>query len=544
LPSQGWTVDDLWDAEDLHIEGRKFCEEMLIFISRSTYYAADRFAKDWARAHPDRVNFTGLQMGNVYDINDPLAIIDQIFVFGEPLGFPRVFLWHVAHILVTTWIEMNKATNATLRESLTPQARTWGQQTTNEVAEPSSIPVGTTKDKNRSKKNRKITRSRPKKLTTSTEPSSAVDQPDRVALVATAAPDQPITRPVSQRIPSQGLVQPGGHSGLLRGGDASIPVGPSRSSPSMHPLPLNVPKSNRNMGSGSYNQHHGWVENNNRTIYGAYPRQPSGPMPSIQSPQFVSPQMAMAQHVPQPIMTGAGPYVQVAHPGYAFQPSDTGMMARAHVNYQQGMMQAQPMSPASLQQPHGQHFSMGDMTNNMHHANAMMLQHQDSRAPVPHPSNPRGAQDLYDPYSGNNHKFNGGPGHHNGGRKGSNNSFASQAGRGRKVSNPGGREPYNRSNSEYNATISSGSTRHTSFNNRRRPSEDDPAITGDSVSGCGHTWIGPKNSTVDELWVGDLIQDTSEGELVQMFKQAVGITPTSIALRGKFGSNSLHAFAT
>jgi hypothetical protein len=187
---------------------------------------------------------------------------------------------------------------------------------------------------------------------------------------------------------------------------------------------------------------------------------------------------------------------------------------------------------------------MGNMTNNMHHANNFMLQHQDPRAPIPRRSHPRNAQDLYDPYGGNNPKFNGASGHNNGGRKGGNYGFAAQPGRGRKVSNLGGRDSYNRSNADFNAHVSSGGPRHTDFNARRRLSEDDPDITGDSVSGCGHTWIGPKNSTVNELWVGDLPPDTTEAELIYLFKHAVGIAPISVSLRNKIPQNSVHAFAT
>lgn len=103
FPNQGWTPDDLWDATDIHIDGRMFCEQMLTFIARDTWYAADRFAKDWARAHFQQVDFTGVHIGNVYDLNDPLAALDQIFVFGELTSFPRPFLWHVAFILITDW---------------------------------------------------------------------------------------------------------------------------------------------------------------------------------------------------------------------------------------------------------------------------------------------------------------------------------------------------------------------------------------------------------------------------------------------------------
>ncbi|KAL1792765.1 hypothetical protein ACET3X_009272 [Alternaria dauci] len=529
LPSQGWTIEDLWDAEDIHVEGRTFCEEMLTFISRSTYYWADRFARDWARAHPDRVDFTGLEMGNVYNTNDPLDIVDKIFIFGEPVDFPRVFLWHVAYILVGTWAEMKKTTDGALRTSLTPQAHAEEQKIANGETEPSSF-LATTK------------------LTMPTESSSAGEKLRLTTTMASGAPDPPNTCPLPQRISSQGPVHSGSHAGLMRGGNAGIVMESSRASPNMHVQPLVIPKANRNMGSGSYVQAHGWVENSNRTPYGAYPRQPSVTVPNIQSPPFLPPQMAMGQHIPHPMMPVLPPYVQVAHNGYGFQQPDLGMMPRAHINYQQGMVQNQPMNPAFSHHANGQHVSMGDMTNNMHHANNMLYQHQDPRAPMPRRANQRNAQDLFDPYSGNNPKFNGALGYNNGGRKSGNNSFVSQPGRGRKVSNMGGRDAYNRSNADHNAKVLPGGPRNTDFNARRRLSEDDPTITGDSVSGCGHTWIGPKNATVNELWIGDLPPDAGEEELIQLFKQTVGVTATAISLRSRLPHNGphngIHAFAT
>lgn len=87
---------------------------MLTFIARDTLYAADRFAKDWARAHPERLDFTGINIGNVYDLNDPLTALDHIFVFGELTAFPRAFLWHVAFILIASWNDSNLANDAAL----------------------------------------------------------------------------------------------------------------------------------------------------------------------------------------------------------------------------------------------------------------------------------------------------------------------------------------------------------------------------------------------------------------------------------------------
>ena len=108
----------------------------------------------------------------------------------------------------------------------------------------------------------------------------------------------------------------------------------------------------------------------------------------------------------------------------------------------------------------------------------------------------------------------------------------------------GGRDVYSRSNADFSAKGPPGGPRNPDFNARRRLSEDDPNITGDSVSGCGHTWIGPKNLTVNELWIGDLPPDAREDEIIQLFKQTVDVTATAISLRSRLPQNGTHAFAT
>ena len=149
FPLQGWMVEDLWDAEDLHVENREFCEKMLTFISRNTCHIATRFAEDWARTHPDRVDLTGTKIGNPYDLNDPLATIDQIFIFGEPTSFPRVFLWHVAHILRTigTWIA--RSINAASTMGQIQQLSTMGHEHVNGGAELSATEVISAEGKTR-----------------------------------------------------------------------------------------------------------------------------------------------------------------------------------------------------------------------------------------------------------------------------------------------------------------------------------------------------------------------------------------------------------
>ncbi|KAF1836005.1 hypothetical protein BDW02DRAFT_596806 [Decorospora gaudefroyi] len=519
FPGQGWVVEDLWDAEDLHIEGRAFCEEMLTFISRSTYYAAKQFADDWSLAHPDRLDFTGLQMGNVYDLNDPLAIVDQIFTFGEPISFPRPFLWHVAYMLIATMMEKKFADKGESGANDVQQPSVVEKQGDDKAAE--ALPTDTTT------------------LAEKKQPSSAVTTAGRMSTMPPAAPNQPGMRPLAQRAPTQGPPQSAGYHLPPRGAGP-----PTAVAPNMYQQAMNVPKGNRNVASGSYNQQLAWSENVSRGGSGSYLRQPSGTMSSTQSPQYAPATMAMGQPMAVPVMPGSAmaPYGQghpmMQVPGYPIQHFDTAMVMRGPMHYQPGPMHAPPMGPAypfQHQGPHGA--TMGDMTNNMHYPNNMAAQYPDPRAPMPH----RTSNLLFDPYNGANPKFNNTTTH----KKGAYSNFPAQSNRGRKASTSIGRVAYSSSNTDHATNVSANAGRYTDFSARRRFSEDDPKITSDPVTGCAHTWIGAGNSTVTELWVGDLPSDAHEDEVKQMFQQNVGITPTAISIKHNTSRpNNSHAFAT
>jgi hypothetical protein len=520
LPSQGWVIEDLWDAEDIHMDSRSFCEEMLKFISGASYYAAKKFAEDWAKAHPDRVNFGGdLRMGNIYEINDPVPIVDHIFIFDELVSFPRPFLWHVAHMLISTWYALNSIKHPHFDVNL-------GQQMCDPAGgkKVEAVKTALAAEKMPSKTNRKQTRSRPTKLTAWTEPSSAYDPKIlvREPVPPHSVPVQPNMRSSSQRILSQGPMQTSGHHIPLRGGDMI--------SPNMHPQAMYVPKGNRNIGSGTYNQSPGWAEN--RVASGPYQRQPSGP--NMQSPQFMPAAMAMGGQ-PMAMMPGA-PMVSYAQgapmmPGHGYPVQ----------HYQPGPMQTPPMAPVYLHQPQGPH-AIGEMTNNMHYPNNMGVQYTDPRAPMPRRTDHHNPNLLYDPYNGANPNFRKTSGYNGGSKKGGHGNFAAQPGPGRKIS--GGRGPYNNANIEHAVNVPANGGRYNDFNFPKRLQEDDPSITGDSVAGCTHTWIGADNATVTELWIGDLPIDAREDEIKLLFQQNVGVTPTNISVRPNVATHTCHAFAT
>lgn len=73
--------------------------------------------------------------------------------------------------------------------------------------------------------------------------------------------------------------------------------------------------------------------------------------------------------------------------------------------------------------------------------------------------------------------------------------------------------------------------------------EDDPDIVNDLEYGCNQRWIGPKNESVDEVFVGDLPDDVSEPELQRLFENGVGLTPTHSCIKPNFNNPRAHACA-
>ncbi|KAJ5030764.1 hypothetical protein J3E71DRAFT_359067 [Bipolaris maydis] len=487
FPNQRWTVEDLWDAADIFAEGRQFCEQMLTFIARDTLYAADRFAKDWAREHPDRLDFTGINIGNVYDLNDPLTALDQIFVFGEINSFPRAFLWHVAFILIASWNDSSLANNAALDSIQNQQLFVGPQQDVGE-AQATTITVA----KSDSKK-----------------AETLPDETGRTATATLTTSDHSRLQPPSQRATSYVPQQPGEFQSYTRYSG----IEPHNTRAQV----LKGSKGSRNLGSGLYNQPQGWIENESRTVSGPYPRRDPVGIPGIQSAQYIPVQMAGGPQIPAPIIPSStmNPYLlgppMMSHPGYPVQTVEPAEASRGHTGYQTGVARGMQMNPAYINDPQApQPMLMGEMTN-MHFPGHMGSQGIDPRAPIPRRSNHSGANQLYDPYNGNNRKFSAGQAYGDTGKKGGPYGFTAPQHRGRKISTSSGRSVH----SSHNHMLPTG-PRYNEISSRRRQSEDDPKITGDSISGCGHTWIGPNNTTVKELWVGDLPPDVSESEILQL----------------------------
>lgn len=64
---------------------------------------------------------------------------------------------------------------------------------------------------------------------------------------------------------------------------------------------------------------------------------------------------------------------------------------------------------------------------------------------------------------------------------------------------------------------------------KTRPVED-PAITGDRIAGCGPSWIGPKNTTVLELFIGDVPDEVETTDLESLFSKQMNMMPTKVII--------------
>lgn len=558
FPGQQWNAKDLWDDEDIHLNTRSFCENMLTFIERDTYYAAKQFAEDWLRAHPDRLNRIEDDIMSAYDPSKPLSIVDKIFLYSEPIDFPRTFLYHVAQLMRITMAEVRQGKRPapaayTLQKpsaierhgakepaviALEPETEASG------ATQPSSTQHNSPKDSAPSKTNRKILRSRSRKLTATTGSTFLVDGSIPTPSIPYLALNYPDLRSASRGLPTHGppqSVYPMEPMGSYMGGMA----GHLTMSPNTHAQVLKVPKGKpRNLGSGPYNYSmtpHGRPENNNRNVSGPYSRHASGTMSNFPSPQFLPATMAMGQPMMGP-RNAIPPYPQsplMMAPPVSNQHFDPAMVHRGMVYGQHMQMQSPPLGQAYLHHPFQLHdtrgtrgVSMGDKTNGIHYSNESSAQHVDpGRTMSRRASNFNHHGALYDPYNGANPKFSDAS-VHMGNKKAVPNNTAHHFGRTRKMSTSGNRLGQAQHGVDRPGDLPTNAPRQLGFSgSRRNRCEDDPTITQNRTTGCHDLWIGPKNETVTELFIGDLPDDVQGHELRSLFEQQIGISPSQVDVR-------------
>ncbi|KAL5118178.1 hypothetical protein ACEQ8H_003850 [Pleosporales sp. CAS-2024a] len=529
--NSGWSVEDLWDAADIHLETREHLEAVLQYLMLDNGYSAGLHSQDWARTHPDLfAEFIGMRHEPVVaDPTDPLRLVDKFFKPGSiPKPGPvqtwsRMFCWHTLQAMRDCPV----ITNAEDGSVAVLLQGTSSQEVHYELPVAAKAPTANT------------TSSEPATATASTahsrQPTDKLPQVSpKITIPApfvpsTAAP-QEVHGLTATSHGSASSVPPYHYQsvGHVMGGMPTHGMG----SPSMGGSILRNPK-NRQPRHDAYNP----------SLSGAYgeniPRMTSGGhssrLPPLHSPHFNPTAMAFGQAVlpPQHIQSfpqGYPPMSPSAYPVQAYQSGYGPTM----------MMPPQQMRPAGIPPPPdfgrrhpsstrgGRGIMMGDATNNPYYASNTVPHHQDSRRSDRRGSfyGSTGSNSLYDPYSGTRPAFH----DYNASRRSGRGGYMDQPGRSRKHSGPDARA---RNGSYGVGPDTTGLGGHRSYDNRmpRVPMSDDPAIVGDLQYGCHQTWIGPQNHNVNELFVANLPEGTSDAEIQDMFVREVNIVPIQATVK-------------
>lgn len=486
FPDCGWEIEDFWDEVDIHIEGAGHLRDVLGFIARENVYQARLYAGNWSLLHPDLVS-TDLRPSNEDAPKDSLDIVDRLFKHGETNYAPRKFLEHVVNILQVAMHEVPQRQNAiekVLAARLILEGMPDGFVTTEQLDRLASQIKDT---EGSSKGDEKLKEGHasapvPSKLVGRPPAKAQVDQRPRLVSRAKTvadhiAPPTHATYGTSERsrnITPRGLQQSLPHPENII--YAAPPGFPSRS-PS------------------------GTVANMSHPVYNFFgpppilhpsqgPRGLAYPAEMLRSHQHNMPNIASPpQGYGEPANVIAGPYPHI-HGEYVPQNMAFGDVAKGG-QYLNGYGM-EPWRAANCR---------GNAQSN-------------------------GA--LYDPYNGTKPAFN----EHNGAKRMPRHNHSDNIGRQRKSSAPDHRPmlhtygPERPQNSHHHHA---GTVPHV--HRRGSLAVEDPAIVGDSIAGCGLDWIGPENSTVNELYMVGFPQTCSLKDIFGLLMRTTNIKPADIKLK-------------
>ncbi|KAF1949223.1 hypothetical protein CC80DRAFT_279064 [Byssothecium circinans] len=508
FPDKDWSIHDLWDPLEIHLQSTGFVEETLGFITRDNMFRVNQYASQWARQHPEKLDMIGGSLEGLYDIDNPLAIVDKFFTDGETSEYPPEFLWHVGQSMRVCM----KAVSDQMKKN----------------------------DTNIDEANN-VQQSGPSAMSASRPRKPACAFLDGLVQMLTYCTDEAHTSPpmVPAATSSQVLHPPAGVTSLPTHVMPFEPMRPFNSYPNQpgrlpfgDPIPapismapphpngqLRNPKNRFNRqdsGSAAYSHHpqgYGWGDNV-RIPSDQSMRQPSGatmhrqptrhPSNMSAAPGFMnnmspmgSPNMYHSQIVP--------PHM-IPHGIIPPQPTQFGppLMEPPYPMYG-------PNGPVPRVMP------FGDMTNGMQHPLGRGMEQRgivERRGSMA--SNP--ASRLFDPFGDRpeqSKRFTQIPNIRKGGR----NSFSGSSNRPRKYSN--GRYGSNNYDRDDGPRSSSG------YYSERPSFGYGPAnesVVNDKESGCDAQSIAPKNESVRKLYVTNLPNNVSEPELLAVFQAKAGVS--------------------
>ncbi|KAL5378868.1 hypothetical protein DPSP01_008802 [Paraphaeosphaeria sporulosa] len=510
FPSAGWTITDLWDDADIHLESPGFLEDVLGAICHDNLVSVTKFAQAWGPLNPEKLEKLAKYTDLMYDTNDQFAIVDEIFTKGEQDDCPRHFLYHTTWALrhgMQMYMVKHHAAQSASPVGLTCKAQPLSptindRRTTAELSHKSAVIV------------------RPQ----SAFPGSSNSVPGPVQ----SAPNAPLMRQPS--FPSSHIQRTLPHAGdfLIMGHCAPmIPV--------PYPGPPRHNKRRDRPGTNSYTQTphmHGFVENG-RMPSGEHPRHLSGPSLHGGTVHRYGPPMP-------------GPFNPF--PPGARLPSNTSVtsppMHPNQVDHMEMMPRVAMFPPPGpiLPQLHDSAYQQYaptpfmDMSNNLQYP-----QGRDTDAPGMQRSNSQSTKTsgLFNPYGAERPDKAGfattGP------RKGGRGNYSNNADRGRKSSaGTFDRSLYGSypSDSAENG-MRGGSGQFFEGTQVRQLSnglEVDPSIVNDKQFGCSYDFIGPQNNTVRLLYVKNLPKEVDASELRVAFLESTGVGPESVQIKRNFDS--------
>ncbi|KAF2465880.1 uncharacterized protein BDR25DRAFT_378060 [Lindgomyces ingoldianus] len=556
FPLCGWTINDLWDDWDIHVDSPSFLEQVLVFITWENTHHARGYAHVWATANKDR--FLNIVCGDINELQDPageLATVDKVFVSGETNLFPHVFLWHVFNIMRVSIHNVNrKQHEEAQKHHETTAAETATKKAENITVPPEAVAV----------------------LQPARASAGSVSKHQAVSgSVAKATPPmQPPAIPLPVTHPSifapaaptiRGPIPPFRQNAPLRGGYHNQPAGGSMSInptmptiPPMPPVHMNQPQvrypKNRNMrsASGSYIQGipmpqssmpGGWAENVPVPHTGQPSRQTSGAMSAVHSPRYSQP-----VPISQSVMHSMNPMAPFP-PNPTFGPPMSGPNQMPYTPMMNPAMMVQQTTPfgSPAMEPGQQNYvygsstprgvPIGDVTNNNSQYPFIGPPRMDQRGNMPR----RGSradkqQGLYNPYGSDRPDFSHIPAQPTS-RKTGRNSFSNQPNRGRKASigsynrNAYGQNPdpgdfnFQRQGARQPEVI-----QDSPYGQRGYKDEVDFNITQDRERGCDEGFIGDKNDFVDFLWVVEFPVHMKDDAIRRLFEEATGVKVTQVRM--------------
>ncbi|KAF3008737.1 hypothetical protein E8E13_009908 [Curvularia kusanoi] len=517
FPGGDWKTEDFWDEEDIHLETDSFCREVLRFIERDNCVRAQQYSQEWAQMYPERLSILGGDMTKLYDTQDPLFVVDKIFVNNETHIYPPIFLWHAAHIIRKAMLTVKGVELPLKSMALEALVKDQNNAVTKANSDMSAAVGGLAA------------------LPTMGSNASM----NTVSTHAFVPPNPIMGQHIRARHPDRAFSPTQGYNAVMASGTHpefsghSIPVPPThqtRGTNVASSLRIHKNRSDRRssgthsqfMSSGSCN------ENASRVPSGLGPRQNAGPALPMQSPRYAQSPTAMNMSM-SPGMTQAG-YV---HPNMMMH---GGMMSQAYPPnvVRPGMLPPYAMPNPLMDQGYHRNTSdpqslqyqmpMSDVTN-MHHTMSV----------VPHDADGRrrrsshqqmSTSSLFDPYEGNNPSFRT-TGYTNGKKYGHSNS-QHLSGRQGKASFPGNRSFYGQQGPEQPGFFH-GAPSYVSHPGGPGPRHEvNRDVAENPQYGCNENWIGPLNEVVKELYLRDLPVDIQDSEIEAAFFEKIGIKPTFV----------------